>query len=317
MDFKKVVIIGGGVLGSQIAYQSAYCGFDVTIWLRSEGSITRTQPKIDRLHGTYAEALRIMNTPEGKSPAKWCNGLAAQDSFDYEDCIKANEKAYSSLKLELDLDKALDDADLVIESLAEDPKAKTDFYKLAAPKMPEKTVIVTNSSTLLPSMFAEATGRPAKYLSLHFANNIWYGNTAEIMNHAGTDQKYYDQVVEFAKAINMVPLCLHKEQPGYILNTLLVPLLNSGLYLWATGVSDPETIDKTWRLALGNPMGPFQILDMVGVTTAYNIAVMKPGHDDISTPQGKICSKLKEMIDANKLGIATGEGFYKYGSSAK
>lgn len=123
--------------------------------------------------------------------------------------------------------------------------------------------------------------------------------------------------MEFAKAINMVPLCLHKEQPGYILNTLLVPLLNSGLYLWATGVSDPETIDKTWRLALGNPMGPFQILDMVGVTTAYNIAVMKPGHDDISTPQGQICIKLKEMIDANKLGIATGEGFYKYGSSAK
>lgn len=312
MNFKKVVVIGGGVLGSQIAYQSAYCGFDVTIWLRSEGSIGRTQPKIDKLHDTYANALKLMTTPEGKSAANWCNGLASPDSFHYEECVKANDKAYASLKLELDLAKALDDADLVIESLAEDPEAKTEFYKLAAPLMPEKTVIVTNTSTLLPSMFAEATGRPEKYLALHFANSIWHGNTAEVMNHAGTDQVYYDQVVEFAKAINMVPLCLHKEQPGYILNSLLVPFLNSGLSLWANNISDPETIDKTWRIATGSPLGPFQILDVVGITTAYNINMMQPGHDDISTVYGKICSRLKAMIDENKLGVAAGEGFYKY-----
>lgn len=312
MNFKKVVVIGGGVLGSQIAYQSAYCGFDVTIWLRSEGSIGRTLPKIDKLHDTYANALKLMTTPEGKSAANWCNGLASPDSFHYEECVKANDKAYASLKLELDLAKALDDADLVIESLAEDPKAKTEFYKLAAPLMPEKTVIVTNTSTLLPSMFAEATGRPEKYLALHFANSIWHGNTAEVMNHAGTDQIYYDQVVEFAKAINMVPLCLHKEQPGYILNSLLVPFLNSGLSLWANNISDPETIDKTWRIATGSPLGPFQILDVVGITTAYNINMMQPGHDDTSTVYGKICSRLKTMIDENKLGVAAGEGFYKY-----
>lgn len=309
---KKVVVIGGGVLGSQIAYQSAYCGFDVTIWLRSEASIGRSQPKVDRLHKVYAGALALMNTDEGKLPQNWCNGLASKDDFDYEKCLEANENAYKNLKMELDLEKALKGAYIVIESLAEDPAAKTEFYKKAAPLLDEDTILVTNTSTLLPSMFAEATGRPEKYLALHFANNIWYGNTAEVMGQAKTEQKYYDEVVEFAKQIRMVPLCLKKEQPGYILNTLLVPFLNAGMYLWAADISDPATIDLTWRLATGAPNGPFQILDVVGVTTAYNIAAMKPGHDDPTKPEGMIYLKLKEMIDAGKLGVNAGEGFYKY-----
>ena len=313
MSFKKIVVAGGGVLGSQIAYQSAYKGFDVTIWLRSAESIGRTQPKLDRLHGIYADTLSRMNSPEGRSPLVWCGGLASDPkSFDYAAAAAANEAAPRKIALELDMAKALEDADLVIEALAEDPQSKIDFYKKAAPLLPEKTVIATNSSTLLPSMFASCTGRPEKYLAMHFANNIWRGNTAEIMGHPGTEQKYYDEVVEFARELGMVPLLLKKEQPGYILNTLLVPLLNSGLYLWAAGVSDPATIDLTWRLATGAPYGPFQILDTVGVTTAYNIVAMRPEAKDPSSITGIIASKLKAMIDEGKLGVNAGEGFYKY-----
>lgn len=300
------------MLGSQIAYQTAYKGFNVTIWLRSEASVGRTRPKIDRLHGIYAATLEKMNTPEGKSPAIWCNGLGDRENFNYDEAAAANSRAYGSIAIELDLAKALADADLVIECLAEDPQAKKDFYLKAAGLMPERTVLATNSSTLLPSHFAEFTGRPEKYLALHFANNIWRGNTAEIMGHPGTGRQYYDMVVEFAKAIGMVPLCLHKEQPGYILNTLLVPLLNSGLYLWAAGIADPQTVDLTWRTATGAPMGPFQILDTVGVTTAYNIVSMKPESKDPSTIEGLIAGKLKTMIDEGKLGINAGEGFYNY-----
>ena len=312
MSFKKVVVIGGGVLGSQIAYQSAYKGFDVTIWLRSEASIGRTQPKLDDLHKTYIDALGVMNTPEGKSPAVWCRGLSDADSFDYEACLAANEAAYANVKLELDLQAALADADIVIESLAEDTAAKIAFYESAAPLMPEKTVIVTNSSTLLPSTFAESTGRPDKYLALHFANRIWFGNTAEIMSHAGTNEVYYNQVVEFAKEIGMIPLCLHKEQPGYILNTMLVPLLTSAMYLWATEVSDPATIDLTWKCATGAPRGPFQIIDTVGLVTARNITAMNPKAKDPASGEAAIVRKLQEMIDAGKSGKAAGEGFYKY-----
>ena len=116
------------------------------------------------------------------------------------------------------------------------------------------------------------------------------------MGHAGTDQQYYDQIVQFADDIRMVPLCLHKEQPGYILNSMLVPFLSAAEALFANDVADPETIDKTWCLATGAPNGPFRILDVVGLVTAYNIVSMNPAAADPESTPGKICAKLKEMI---------------------
>lgn len=161
-------------------------------------------------------------------------------------------------------------------------------------------------------MFAEYTGRPEKHLALHFANGICLQNTAEVMGHPGTEQEYFDQTVEFAEAIGMVPLELKKEQPGYILNSMLVPLLSSAESLLANGVADFETIDKTWKIATGSPAGPFEILDKIGLITAYNVVNMSPESDDPETESGKIKKMLKEYIDAGKTGVNAGEGFYKY-----
>lgn len=311
MNIKKVVVAGGGVLGSQIALQSAFKGFDVTIWLRSEGSIERAQPKLDRLKEIYLNTLEAMKT----NPDAYCRGFTDKSSLtDSEiDELKADvESAYNSLTLTSSYEEAGKDADLIIEAIAEDPKQKIPFYQELAKHIPEKTIIVTNSSTMLPSSFAEYTGRPEKYLALHFANEIWKNNTAEIMGHSGTEQQYYDEVVKFADDINMVPLKLKKEQPGYILNSMLVPFLSAAEALLATGVADHETIDKTWVLATGAPAGPFHILDIVGLTTAYNIVSMNPEAKDINTVPGKIAAMLKEKIDAGKTGINAGEGFYKY-----
>ncbi len=310
MDFKKVVVAGGGVLGSQIAFQTAFRGFDVTVWLRSDASIDRAKPKFERLRDIYLQTLEASKT----NPAAWARGFADEKPDDAGiDALKEQvTKAYEGLRLTTSYAEAAEDADLVIESIAEDPAQKTAFYEELAKHLPEKTVIATNSSTMLPSSFAEATGRPAKYLALHFANEIWRNNTGEVMGHAGTEQAYYDQVVEFAEAIGMVPLQLHKEQPGYILNSMLVPFLNSAEALWANDVADPETIDKTWQLGTGAPAGPFRILDIVGLTTAYNIGIMDPRAKDPSTIQGKIVSKLKEKIDAGETGVNAGKGFYDY-----
>ena len=184
------------------------------------------------------------------------------------------------------------DADLVIEAIAEDPEQKISFYQELAKHLPEKTILVTNSSTMLPSSFAKYTGRPEKYLALHFANSIWSNNTAEIMGHSETQQEYYDEVVKFAEDINMVPLKLKKEQPGYILNSMLVPFLSAAEALLANDVADHETIDKTWILATGAPIGPFRILDIVGLTTAYNIVIMNPEAGDKNTTPGKIAALL-------------------------
>ena len=304
MTIKKVVVAGGGVLGSQIALQSAYCGFDVTIWLRSEGSIERAKPKLERFKNIYVDTLEKMKTDANA----YCRGLSKKtDLSDSEiDELKQNaEDAYNNIILTTSYDEAASGADLIIEAIAENPEQKIAFYQELAKHMDEETILVTNSSTLLPSMFAEYTGRPEKYLSLHFANTIWENNTAEVMGHPGTDQKYYDEVAQFAEDINMIPLKLKKEQPGYILNSLLVPFLSAAEALLANDVADHETIDKTWILATGAPAGPFHILDIVGLTTAYNIIIMNPEAQDQNTTPGKIAKMLKEKIDA-------GEGFYKY-----
>lgn len=132
------------------------------------------------------------------------------------------------------------------------------------------------------------------------------------MKHPGTDPKVFEEVIEFAQAIGMVALPLHKEQPGYILNSLLVPLLEAAQLLLIKEVADVETIDKTWMVATGAPLGPFAILDVVGINTAYNIGHAKAvatGNQEFE----KVAQLLKSAyIDKGKLGRATGEGFYKY-----
>ena len=311
MSMKKIVVAGGGVLGSQIALQSSYCGFDVTIWLRSEGSIERAKPKLERFKNIYIDTLEAMKT----DASAYCRGLAKKTDLSDEELDELKQKAqdaYDNLTLTTSYEEAADDADLIIEAIAENPEQKIAFYKELAKYMDEKTILVTNSSTLLPSMFAEYTGRPEKYLSLHFANTIWQNNTAEVMGHPGTEQKYYDEVVKFAEDINMIPLQLKKEQPGYILNSLLVPFLSAAESLLANDVADHETIDKTWILATGAPAGPFHILDIVGLTTAYNIIIMNPEAQNPETTPGKIAKMLKEKIDAGETGINAGKGFYEY-----
>ena len=310
-DIKKVVVAGGGVLGSQIAFQSAYMGYDVTIWLRSEGSIGRCQPKIDRLHKIYLDTLEAMKT----DPRAYAYGLVAKEGCTPEKCeaLKANvEAAYKNLKLVTDWDEAFGDADYVIEAVAEDPKQKEDFYTELQKHLPEKTFIVTNSSTLLPSTFAEYTGRPEKFLALHFANDIWKMPTAEVMRHAGTGDEAFELTVAFAASIRMVPLKVQKEVPGYLLNSMLVPFLSAAEALWAGGVGSVEDIDRAWTLSTGAPAGPFRILDIVGLTTAYNIAIMDPRAKDPTTIQSVIAAKLKEKIDRGETGINAGKGYYDY-----
>lgn len=132
------------------------------------------------------------------------------------------------------------------------------------------------------------------------------------MRHPGTSQEVFDSVIRFAKAIGMVALPIYKEQPGYIVNSLLVPLLGAAVNLWVDGVADVETIDKTWMVATGAPTGPFGILDVVGINTAYNINKMEA--EETQDPlKIKAVEKLKQdYIDKGKLGVLSGEGFYKY-----
>lgn len=311
MGIKKVTIAGGGVLGSQIAYQSAFRGFDVTIWLRSEASIGRCEPKLDRLQGIYVASLEAAKTDK----SKWAPGFGKLEEATDEhiDELKAAAvAARTNLHLTTDWDDAFSDADLVIEAVAEDPQQKIAFYEELQKHLPEKTIVVTNSSTLLPSTFAEKTGRPEKFLGYHFANNIWIGNTAEIMPHPGTSDDVYQQLVQYSQDIAMVPIQLHKEQPGYVLNSMLVPLLSAAQMLWAKDVASPQDIDRVWEIATGAAHGPFRIIDVVGLTTVLNIAKMQVTTDDPNDIHNILIKKIEAMIAEGKTGINAGEGFYSY-----
>lgn len=284
MNFKNITVAGSGVLGYQIACQCAFHGFKVTVYDINDEILEKAKAKFEQLANAYKKDLKA--TPE------------------------QIEATFNNLSYQSNLAEAVKDADLVIEAVPEAPEIKKDFYTKLSAVAPEKTVFATNSSTMLPSQFAEFTGRPEKFLALHFANNIWISNTAEIMGHAGTDKAVFDAVVQFSKDIGMLALPLYKEQPGYILNTLLVPFLMNALDLYTNQVSDPETIDKTWMKATGAPLGPFAILDIVGVTTAQNIARLNPALQNI------VDTLQTEFIDQGKLGTTTGQGFYSYPNPA-
>lgn len=309
---KNITILGGGVLGSQIAYQASYMGFKVVIYLRTEGSIERCKPKLAKLKETYIEAINLM--AKDKSYDTWCNGISSYDDFDKDKCLKKAEDALNNIKLELDLAKAVNDADLVIESMSEEFEAKKEMFIKLSKVLPSKTIVVTNSSTMLPSRLAKYTNRPDKFLALHFANSIWKNNIAEIMKHKDTKEEYFNIVLNFAKEINMIPLPVRKEKSGYLLNSMLIPFLFSALDLVVNEISDPASIDKAWTIGTGSPEGPFQILDIVGLKTAYDIVEMYVKIPSFLAPYNfkGMHKLLKKYLDEGKLGKASGEGFYKY-----
>ena len=309
---KNITIIGGGVLGSQIAFQVAYSNFNVTIWSRSKESIERTKTKLKELKKTYTSEINKMS--QDKSLSTWCMGISNYDDFKKEKSLSQAEKAYKNIVFKLDLEESIKDADLVIESMTEDFNAKKNLYKSLAPILEEKTILVTNSSTMLPSSLAKYTKRPDRFLALHFANSIWKNNTAEVMKHSKTSDSSFNKVIAFAKEINMIVLPLQKEKAGYLLNSMLIPFLFSALDLYVNNISDPETIDKAWVLGTSSKEGPFQILDVIGLKTAYEIVQKYAKVPSIFAPYNfKGMEKLlKTYIDDNKLGKSTGEGFYKY-----
>lgn len=283
MDYKNITVAGSGVLGSQIAFQTAFHGYNVSVYDINDGAIEKAKERLNGLKDVYGKYFK----DEEKA-------AAALERFTFSTSLK----------------EAVKDADLIIEAVPELEKIKVGFYTELAAVAPEKTVFASNSSTMVPSQFAKYTGRPEKFLALHFANEVWKNNTAEVMGHPGTDKKYEEQVVEFAKSIGMVALHILKEQPGYILNSLLVPFLSAAQGLYAKGIAEPETIDKTWMIATGAPLGPFAILDVVGIQTAYNIVATDAKTNPELQP---IADLLKtEFLDKGKTGQGSGEGFYKY-----
>lgn len=284
MSIRHVTLVGAGVLGAQIAFQTAFKGFDVSAYVPDQAALDKAGKAIDWLQRRYLQDI------DGADP----QALAA---------------AAGRIRWTTDLAAAVKDADLVIEAIPEQLELKRRVYAELGRLAPAKAIFATNSSTLLPSAMADATGRPERFIALHFANEIWLHNVAEVMGHAGTDPEVFSTLVRFANDIGMVPVEIHKEKAGYVLNSLLVPLMSAASELLVDGIAEHEAIDRTWKIATGSPRGPFEIYDIVGLGTAYHISLA-------GGPKQQAFARLikERYIDHGKLGVETGEGFYRYES---
>ena len=284
MSIRHVTLVGAGVLGAQIAFQTAFKDFDVSAYVPDQAALDKAGKVIGWLQRRYLQDI------DGADP----QALAA---------------AAGRIRWTTDLAAAVKDADLVIEAIPEQLELKRRVYAELGRLAPATAIFATNSSTLLPSAMADATGRPERFIALHFANEIWLHNVAEVMGHAGTDPEVFSTLVRFANDIGMVPVEIHKEKAGYVLNSLLVPLMSAASELLVDGIAEHEAIDRTWKIATGSPRGPFEIYDIVGLGTAYHISLAG------GPKQQAFARLLKERyIDHGKLGVETGEGFYRYES---
>jgi 3-hydroxybutyryl-CoA dehydrogenase len=283
----KLTVIGAGVLGGQIAWHSAYKGKTVIVFDPYDDALERCREAQQQYAIIYAQDL---------------NASA-------EDIAATRER----LSFSSDLATAVADADVVIEAAPEIPDIKTALYNDLAPLLPAETIVATNSSTLLPSQFAEASGRPDKFCSLHFANLIWSMNLAEVMAHPTTSQSTILAITQFAIEIGMVPVPLQKEHNAYVINTLLVPLLQAAQTLVTNGISTPETIDRTYMIMnRGCAMGPCGIIDVVGMKTCFDILSYwgaENGDEQMLTNAEYI---KQHFIDKGHMGLLSGQGYYSY-----
>ncbi|GAB2522070.1 3-hydroxyacyl-CoA dehydrogenase [Microbacterium petrolearium] len=280
---QNLTVLGTGVLGSQIIFQAAYFGKTVVAYDISDEILAKLPERWE-----YLKPLYLRDLPDA-TPEKL-------------------DAAVARIRATSDLADAVSDADIIIEAVPERLDIKRDTWAKVSAVAPEKTIFCTNSSTLLPSDIVSATDRPSKFLALHFANEVWKNNTGEVMAQSQTDPAVFEQVAQFAEEIGMVAIRVKKEQPGYVLNSLLVPLLGAAAALWVKGVADIETIDLTWRKATGAPLGPFQIFDVVGMVTPYNL-----NKDSADPVQREFAERIKkDYIDTGRLGRGVGKGFYDY-----
>jgi 3-hydroxyacyl-CoA dehydrogenase len=290
MDITTVLIVGAGTMGRQIGFQCAVRGFDTVTYDVND-------VLLDACRGTHRQFAEIFVAKRGASR-------------------EAVDAAIARLTYTTDLANACRHADLVSESVPENPEVKREVFEQLNRHCPGHTIFTTNTSTLLPSQLADATGRPERFLALHFANPVWDANIGEVMPHPGTDPAIFERVCEFAKEIGMVPIRLEKEQHGYVINSLLVPLLCAAQALVTDGVTSHEEVDRTWMIATRMPAGPFGIMDVIGLETVFNVVTYWAEAGGDERLRSSAAYIKRHFVDRGKLGVKTGAGFYTYPSPA-
>ena len=285
-EIKKVLVLGAGLMGRQIALQCALFDVEVTIFCRSEISLARARRHIRR----YAQYL----VQGGHITPEWA--AAAQ----------------TRITLTLDAAAAAADVDLVSESVSEDPEVKRRVWQQFGPLLPAKAILTTNSSVIFPSELAAATGRPDRVRGWHFHQRGFIKNIVDVMPHPGTDPACVAAVVEFSRELRLHPIALKKEHRGYVFNAMLVRFLAAALELAVEDVAGIEDIDQAWMTIMETPQGPFGLMDSVGLDTVANILRFGMEVEAHNPLYPRALSWLQPKLAQGHLGKKTGQGFYSY-----
>ena len=308
MKIQNVTVAGGGVLGSQIAYQCAYAGFHVTTYLRSEASVQRAQPKVARLHKIYQAELTAAKEHGGAvSRGLIFNGDAA--TADYDALLRQADEAFAHFHYETDLAAAVADADLVIEAVFEDMKIKRDiFAKLEARCRPD-TIFCTNSSVMSPSEISAELQHRERFVGTHFWNPGHLIPLVEVVKSDASSDEVAQTVMDVLASAGKEPVLCKKDVPGFIANRMQHALWREAISIVERGIADAATVDKAVRYSFGlrlPQLGPMENADMVGTDLTYNIHdyILKDLEDSHEPSP-----LLKKLRDEGKIGFKTGEGF--------
>lgn len=283
-DIKRVLILGAGTMGQQIGLQCAMHGYEVVYYDLTQEILDKALKRVAKLGSWFASS-----------------GLLTEENLRH---------ALARISATPDAAKAAQDVDFISESVPEDPQLKGKIFAQFNKLCPERTIFTTNTSMLVPSMFAKATGRPEKLVSLHF-HDTRSTNVVDVMPHPGTAPEVTQLVHDFAVSIGQIVIRLHRENNGYVFNTMLSSLFTSALTLASRDVAAIEDIDRSWMGVMHTPMGPFGIMDQIGLSTVWTITDYWAKKTGDPQAQGN-ADFLKQYVDRGHLGFKTNRGFYSY-----
>lgn len=282
-DIKKVSVIGGGTMGNGIAQVFAAAGFNV--------KLVETQKK-------YAE--RAMATIE-----KNLGRLVAREKMTELE----SRKALSSIQAVTDLSEGVAEAQLVIEAIPENPELKRELFASLSGLAPESAIFATNTSSISVTKLAAWSGRPDKFIGMHFFNPVPLMKLVEVISGHDTSPGVTETVVRISEKLGKIPVIVN-DSPGFVSNRVLMPMINEAVFCVYEGVATPEAVDEVMKLGMAHPMGPLRLADFIGLDVCLDILnVLYEGFRD---PKYRPCPLLVKKVEAGKLGDKTGEGFFTY-----
>lgn len=285
-DVRRVLVIGAGTMGRQITMQCAMFGYDVVMYDTQAGVFAGALAEIER---TLYYLVSQGYLPEAQVPVTLAR------------IVTCDEPAVAAAGI-----------DLVSESVPEDPQLKGRIFGQFHPLCPPHAIFTSNTSTLVTSQFAAATGRPAQLAALHFHSPVWLSNVVDVMPHPGTAPETIALLEQFARRIGQIPIVLHKENHSFVFNNMLNAVLREALTLAANGVTSVENIDRAWMGVMKMPIGPFGIIDQIGIDTVYDITAYWASRLTYDQQLRINAGYLKPYVDKGWLGRKSGCGFYTY-----